>query len=106
MNRRWKSASAAELVIRRAQEDRQAADEAEDGADDEGGRRAAGEGGEHDHQVDGAGLDVGRHASADLPAEPGAVDPRPELVEPALIDLAVMDRGDGNLRSERRRRAW
>ena len=36
-------------------------------------------------------LDVGDQAGADLPAEAGAVDPRAELVEPALVDLAVVD---------------
>ena len=75
----------------------------------------AGQGGQHDHEVERGRLDVGDQAGADLPAEARAVDPGPELVEPALVDLAGVEGeaeaaepgvgGGGERRRRRRRRA-
>ena len=74
------------------EQDGQPADQAEQRADGQRGAGTRGQGGQDDHEVERRRLDVGDQARADLPAEPRPVDPRAELVEPALVDLAGVDR--------------
>src|SRR5580693_8183343 len=79
-------------------EDGQTPDEAEEKADAKGDPWIAGERGEDDQDVDGRRLDVGGDARADLPAEAGGVDPGTVGIEPALVDLTMVDGERGGTR--------
>ncbi len=93
------------LVMRRPRNTDEPAHQSEERAQGEADPWPSGQRGQHDHQVHGRRHDVRGQTGADLPAEPGAVDPGAELVEPALVHLTVVDRKVESAQTRCRRRA-
>ncbi len=75
-----------------AETHRETAHESEEGPDADAEQRLSTERAQDNHQIDGGGHDVGGETCADLPSEPGSVDPRAETIEPPLVHLAVVHR--------------
>ena len=75
-----------------AETHRQSSHKTEEHAEGDSEPRFSHKSGQHDHQIDGCGHDVGRKARADLPSEPSPIDPRTEAIEPPLVYLPVMNR--------------
>ena len=91
-NRRWNAARRSGVRLPAPDQHRAPAGDAEHDPEGERPGRAGGERAEHDDEVDAGAHDVGDQAEPDLQPEPRAVDPRPELVEPRLVDLAALVR--------------